>query len=236
MSGSAERQTIMAIGGHVGDMELTCGGVLATRSLEGAAIVTVALTAGEKGNPPGMAVEEYREQKVDEARRFAERLGGEAVVFDYPDGLLPVDDEAAFALCDVIREHRPSVLITHWKESIHQDHVAAHEIVHRAQFYAALPGFDRDLPAHFAAGPYYAENWEDPFEFTPTVYHRVSDEGFALWREAIALHWFTMNSTSFEYREYYTHLMSVRGIEARTRYAQAFDVPPMSRRAVVDSF
>ncbi len=236
MSGSAKRQTIMAIGGHVGDMELTCGGVLATRALEGDAVVTVALTAGEKGNPPGMVVEEYREQKVDEAKGFAERIGAEAIVFDYRDGLLPANDESAFMLCDVIRKHRPSVLITHWKESIHQDHVAAHEIVHKAQFYAALSGFERELPAHFAAGPYYAENWEDPFEFTPTVYHRVSDEGFELWREAIALHWFTMNSTSFEYREYYTHLMSVRGIEARTRYAQAFDVPPMNRRRTVDSF
>ena len=42
-------KTIMAIGAHIGDMELTCGGVLCTMALEGAKIVTVALTAGEKG-------------------------------------------------------------------------------------------------------------------------------------------------------------------------------------------
>jgi N-acetylglucosamine malate deacetylase 1 len=231
-----ERTVIMAIGGHVGDMELTCGGVLATRALAGDRIVTVGLTPGEKGNPPGMSTGDYREQKISEARRFAERLGGEAVVFEYPDGQLPVHDEAAFRLCDVIRSYKPSVLITHWKNSIHQDHIAAHELTHRAQLYAALPGFERNEPAHFAAGPYYAENWEDPFDFVPTVYHRVSDEGFELWREAISIHWFTVHSTSFAYREYYTHLMSVRGIEARTRYAQAFDQPPMSKRRVVDSF
>ena len=28
----SEPKTIMAIGGHIGDMELTCGGVLATMS------------------------------------------------------------------------------------------------------------------------------------------------------------------------------------------------------------
>ena len=41
-------KTIMAIGGHIGDMELTCGGTLATMSLEGHKIVIVALTGGEK--------------------------------------------------------------------------------------------------------------------------------------------------------------------------------------------
>ena len=30
-----EQKCIMAIGGHVGDAELTCGGVLASLSLEG---------------------------------------------------------------------------------------------------------------------------------------------------------------------------------------------------------
>ena len=229
-----EKRTIMAIGGHIGDMELTCGGVLATRSLRGDAVVTVALTAGEKGNPPGMSTAEYRAQKVREAELFAETLGGEAVVFPYADGELPVDDDCTFRLCDVIRKYKPSVLITHWKNSIHKDHIATHTIVNNAQYYAAIAGFERHDAPHFAAGPYYAENWEDPFEFTPSVYVRVSDEGFALWRRAIELHWFTVHSTSFEYREYYTHLMSVRGIEARTRYAQAFDVPPMSRRRVVD--
>ena len=226
--------TIMAIGGHVGDMELTCGGVLATRALRGDRIVTVALTAGEKGNPPDVSIDEYRSRKVSEATKFAERLGGEAVVFPYPDGQLPVNDEVSFKLCDAIRSYKPSVLITHWKRSIHQDHTATHELVHRAQLYAALAGFERQAPAHFAGGPYYAENWEDPFEFVPTVYHRVSPEGFELWRDAITLHWFTIHSAGFEYREYYTHLMSVRGIEARTTYAQAFDLPPMSKRRVVD--
>ncbi|MEA4888610.1 MAG: PIG-L family deacetylase [Clostridiaceae bacterium] len=228
-----EHKTWMAVGGHVGDMELTCGGVLATRALMGDRIITVALTGGEKGNPPHLSVADYRRQKEDEARAFAEKLHGEAVVFPYADGELPDNDEVRFRLADLIRLYRPSVLLTHWKNSIHKDHSAAHRIVNDAQFYAALPGFTRDLPPHYAAGPYYAENWEDPFEFIPSVYVEVSPEGFALWREAIALHWFTVHSTSFQYREYYTHLMSVRGIEARRQYAQAFDQPAMSKRSVV---
>ena len=229
-------KTIMAIGAHIGDMELTCGAVLATRSLEGDHVVTVALTAGEKGNPPDMTVADYRHQKEREAREFMELLGGSAVVLPYADGELRSDDDVKYAVCDVIREHKPDVLITHWAKSIHKDHTAAHSIVHDSQYYAALPGFERELPPHFAAGPYYAENWEDPFDFTPTVYFGVSQAGFDLWSKAIELHWFALNSTSFRYRDYYTHLISVRGIEARREYAQAFDVPPMSKRSVIDEF
>ena len=75
------KKVIMAIGGHVGDAELTCGGVLATASLRGSRIVTVAMTGGERGNPPDMTVADYRRQKEKESHTFAKMLVGEAVVF-----------------------------------------------------------------------------------------------------------------------------------------------------------
>ena len=56
----SEPKTIMAIGGHIGDMELTCGGVLATMALKGCKIITVALTAGERGNRSGIPQAESR--------------------------------------------------------------------------------------------------------------------------------------------------------------------------------
>lgn len=229
-------KTVMAIGAHIGDMELTTGGVLATMAAQGHRIVTVALTPGEKGNPPGMPVAEYRQQKIREAREFADLLGGKSVVMDTPDGELAVTEEAKLAVCDLIRTHRPDVLLTHWKHSMHKDHEATYAIVKDAQFYAGIAGFVREQPAHYAAGPYYAENWEDPEGFRPYLYVDVSDEGFALWEKAISRHWFTVHSTSFQYKEYYTHLMSVRGIEARKQRAQAFDVEEWSRRVVKPTF
>jgi hypothetical protein len=45
---SEDKLTILAVGGHIGDMELTAGMALAKHSLEGAHIVTLALTAGER--------------------------------------------------------------------------------------------------------------------------------------------------------------------------------------------
>ncbi len=230
------RKVLMAIGGHIGDAELTCGGVLATASLRGAKIVTVALTGGERGNPPTMTVEEYRKQKEQEARTFAEMLGGEAVVFPYADGELPETDEVKLALCDVIRKYKPDVLLTHWKNSIHKDHIATSRIVLDAQFFAGLPSVERELPAHFAKGPYYAENWEDSVGYTPYVYAEVTKEGFELWYKAISTHWFTVHSTSFHYREYYASLMKTRGFLCNKDYAETFTVEEDQKKVILTEF
>ena len=180
-------KTILAVGAHIGDMELTCGALLAANAVHGGRSVTLALTAGEKGAPAGADVAEYRKSKIAEAEAFAAELGGEAIVLGYPDGLLPDNDEARFAVCDVIRRVKPDILITHHAHSMHKDHAACHRIVTDAWFYAAIEGFERDLPRHFARHLYYAENWEDAEGFQPYVYLDVSD-GFALWEKAIEHH------------------------------------------------
>lgn len=230
------KKVLMAIGGHVGDAELTSGGVLATASLRGEKIVTVALTGGERGAPPHITVADYRRQKEDEARAFAELLGGEAVVFPYVDGELPETDEVKLQLCDVIRRYKPDVLLTHWKNSMHKDHMATHRIVKDAQFFAGLPTMERALPAHYAAGPYYAENWEDAEDFVPYTYVEVTPEGFELWYKAISTHWFAVNSPSFHYRDYYATLMKLRGYLCRKDYAEAFTIEKIDQKIIQTGF
>lgn len=230
---SDEKLTILAIGGHVGDAELTAGGVLASHSLKGDRIATLALTAGERGVPAGQDMAEYRVQKVNEAKTFVEMLGGEAFVFDdIPDGELLDNQEMRFRVCDVIRQVRPNVIITHWKNSMHKDHMTTHRIVNDARYFAALPTFERELPAHFAQRLYYAENWEDSVDYRPYVYVDFDEEAFDLWVKAVSTHWFVTGSKSFQYLEYYKHLMRVRGIEARKQYAQTFMIPEENMRVL----
>jgi len=232
----AEQKTIMAIGGHIGDMELTAGGVLATMALKGYKIVIVALTAGEKGCPPHLTVPEYREQKLGEAKAFTDLLGGTSVVWDYPDCELPINDESRFKLCDEIRKYKPDVLLTHWHGSIHKDHITTNKLVFEAQLLAGLPSVERDLPAHFARDLFYCENWEDPYKYVPHTYMQVSDEGFELWEKAISHHWFTINSKDFKFKDYYSHLMRVRGIESKNTRAQTFMQAPMEERIYKTEF
>ncbi|GIO14281.1 hypothetical protein J19TS2_38360 [Cohnella xylanilytica] len=229
---SEHKQKILAIGGHVGDMELTAGGVLASHSLKGDRIVTLALTAGERGVPEGREVGEYRRQKVREAEEFAELLGGEAIVFDVPDGELRNDEDMRLRVCDVIRRVRPNVIITHFKSSMHKDHNTTHLIVNDARYYAGLKPLERERPAHFASRLYYAENWEDAVDYKPYLYVDFDQEAYDLWVKAASRHWFVTGSKSFPYLEYYKHLVRVRGIEARKAYAETFMIPPETMRVL----
>lgn len=229
-----KQQTILAVGGHVGDMELTAGALLATQSLRGDKIVTLAMTAGEKGAPSGQSDKEYRIQKLDEAKKFADMLGGQSFVLDYPDGELPDNDEARMLVCDIIREVRPDVMITHFQNSMHKDHSNTHKIAVDARFYAGNPFFERKLPAFSVPKLYFAENWEDSVGFHPFIYVDVT-EGFELWKKAVSTHWFVTGSTSFPYLEYYEHLSRLRGIEMRRERAECFTVEEDQLRVFKES-
>lgn len=214
-------ERILAIGAHIGDAELTCGGVLSSYAAAGGHIATLALTAGEKGTPKGMTVEDYRVQKVNEAKAFADLLGGSSYVLDWPDGDLAFCDESRFAVCDIIRRERPQLILTHHEKSMHRDHSLCNRIVQDGWFLASQPGFVREDPACFAPLR-FAENWEDSTDFHPYEYLEVTEAGFQLWQKAIKTHWFVTGSTSFPYFEYYSHLKRLRGIEARKAYAEAY--------------
>lgn len=229
---SRKTLTILAIGGHVGDMELTAGGVLASHSLKGDRIVTLALTAGERGVPAGQDMGEYREQKVREAKAFADMLGGESIVFDIPDGELSDSEDMRYRVCDVIRRVKPDIIITHFKNSMHKDHRTTHLIVNDARFFAGLASMQRHEPAHFASRLYYAENWEDAVDYVPYVYIDFDQDAYDLWVQAVSQHWFVTGSASFPYLEYYKHLARVRGIEARKTYAETFMIPEESLRII----
>ena len=226
-------RVIMAIGAHVGDMELTCGGVLASHAMDGDQIITVALTAGEKGNPPHMTVAKYREQKVREAGEFAAALGGESIVLDHADGLLPYDDSTVWEVCDLLRKYRPDAVLTHWKESVHKDHRNPSRIVCDARYYAANQGFERELPAHPGMSLYFTENWEDSMGFKPYLYVDIS-KGYKLWYQAVKGHWFVTHSTDYRYLEYYDALSICRGCESGYERAQAFMVRECRDRVMGD--
>ncbi|MCL2521467.1 MAG: PIG-L family deacetylase [Erysipelotrichales bacterium] len=230
------QKVLLAIGAHIGDMELTCGGVLATHAKKGYKIVTVALTAGERGNPKHMTQDEYRVQKVNEAKIFAEMLGGEAIVFETKDGELLPSEEIKYRVAQLIRDYKPQAVFTHWKNSMHKDHANTFLIVNDAQFYAGVDIGDKVKGQTHYAPVYLCENWEDREDFSPYIYYEVSEEGYQLWKSAIEKHWFIMNSSSFKYYDYYTSIIKANGCLARKQYAQAFNIVDYQKKVVRTDF
>lgn len=217
--------TVLAIGAHIGDMDLTAGPVLAEHVLRGGRAEILALTPGERGHPR-MAPEEYKAQKLAEGAEFAKDIGAGFRCFDdLSDGFLRVDDDVALRIADVVREVRPGTVIAHWGRSIHTDHENASALAERGRFLAGLP-LARELPRHGVRELLYAENWEDEEGFGPGRYVPVSAEAADRWRAAIGKQAFARGETyGFRYIDYYTALMTVRGCLAGTERACALAVP-----------
>lgn len=227
-------RTILAVGAHAGDMELTAGAVLLKQRQLGDRVVVLHLSLGERGNPK-LAAPTYGAQKRKEAEAAARVLGGEAMFGPFRDGEVPNNDDARRYVAEVIRQVKPTLVITHWRESIHRDHAATHAIVVDAVLLAAIEPGSRGEPAHRGARLWYAENWEDTQEFQPYLYVDVSDQ-MAKWRELVTSYEFVRGGISaFAYLDYYTALATVRGAEARRPQAVAFDIDPLGKRRVLDS-
>jgi LmbE family N-acetylglucosaminyl deacetylase len=217
---------ILAVGAHIGDMDLTAGPVLADAALAGHRVVLLALTPGERGHPR-LDVERYREQKLAEGHAFAAAIGAELRVLGYSDGFLEASPRVCAEVAAVIREVRPEVLIAHWGRSIHADHAAASAVAVRARLWASLPLRPEepggDLPRHGVRRLLYTENWEDAEGFVPDVYVPVSARAFEIWRAAIEGQAFARGETyGFRYIDYYTAQLTMRGCLARTERAVAF--------------
>ena len=225
-------KTVIAVGGHIGDMELTAGPVLAKVALEGGRAIIIDCTYGERGHPT-IPPSVYREQKLEEARFFADTIGAELIALDYSDGFLPDDEAVAEQIAAVIREAKPDILITHWLRSMHRDHEHAARAALRAAFLASIPLEEVDAERHSVPTILHTENWEDMQGFEADVYYEISDEAYEKWRAGIERHAFARGETyGFRFIDYYSALMQVKGCLVGHQRAAAFKSAGQERFAL----
>lgn len=223
MESLRQRLCIVAVGAHVADMEFTAGATLLKHARSGWEAHIIHLTLGEKGNPR-LPPEEYGLQKRKEGEEAAKILQAIPHFLPYRDGELTVSEEISRELAKLLRQLRPQVVITHWRESIHSDHTATYHLTRRAIFIATNPHFDLDaLPPLDNVRLYYAENWEDAENFRPFVYVDISDV-FNDWERAFKCFAIGRGEGGFPYWDWYRARTRIRGIEIGSQYAQAFAV------------
>lgn len=228
---SAQNRTVLAIGAHSGDMEVSAGALLIKHVRLGDRVVLLHLTLGEAGHPK-MPVAEYALQKRREAEAAARCIGAEVRFGPWKDGHLNRTEQAAGWLANEIRTIKPTHVVTHWKNSIHRDHETAYQLVNDAVLLASLP--ETPNPWRGVRSLWYAENWEDPEGFQPYIYVDVTgllDD----WKKcAVSYEFLRGGISAFPYLKYYESLASVRGAEARRGAALAFDVEPSGKKRVLD--
>lgn len=133
------KRSIMGIGAHPDDLEISCGGTLAAYAGHGHRVTMCHVCRGDKGHfrlPPG----ELRQVRCAEAGAAARLIGAGLVMLDVPDGEAGSDWAGQrLRVVEAIREAKPDLIITHAPEDYHPDHVAVQRMVVEAAFLATVP-------------------------------------------------------------------------------------------------
>ena len=138
-----ENVDVLFFGAHPDDIELTCGATAAKLVKDGLRIGLVDLTRGEMGT---RGTPQTRKR---EAAAAAKALGATfRHTLDFQDGNLQTGREQELQIIEVLRRHRPSLVIGPYPDDRHPDHTRTGRLVTEASFYAGLKSLETGLPAH----------------------------------------------------------------------------------------
>jgi len=147
---------VLAIGAHPDDVELGCGGTVALLARRGLQVGILHLTSGEmgtRGTPP---------ERREEAERAAGVVGAKALFLDCGDGGLRMGSREQDALIELLRRHRPEIVLGPSPKDRHPDHERAYTLVHESCFYSGLVRRGEGEPHRPAVVYSYMQH--DPFE------------------------------------------------------------------------
>ncbi|MGC9523761.1 MAG: PIG-L deacetylase family protein [Anaerolineae bacterium] len=226
-----DKLSLVFFDAHAADMINTSAGTIANHTKKGHRVTLVALTPGEKGYAfyEGLEItaEQYLQGKIDMWESAGEILGVNDVrTLQWKDGELPYSDEVINTCCDIIREVQADIVVTHWKGSIHKDHINTYKNVMDAVFLAGLPGYERDYPAHRVEQVYFSDNWEDWEDYEPDTYVDVTDVMDLKLKALDKLLQITRElglEGGFDYKGFYQALAKMRGCLSREfKYAEGY--------------
>ncbi|MGD0223699.1 MAG: PIG-L family deacetylase [Terriglobia bacterium] len=216
--------SIMAIAAHPGDAFFAMGAAVALQVHLGGQAVFLSLSLGERGSSK-IAPPEYGALQRQSSERAAQMLGARAEFLTYPDGEVPENEEVKLRVCDLIREHKADIIVTHWQGSWHKDHKACYQVVNDAVFYASLPALARQQSPHAVKKVFFADNWEDANGFAADTYLDITPV-FDRWLEACAVFPMWRGENGFRYNDYYRSLAIGRGCLGGSQYAIGLMSPP----------
>jgi bacillithiol biosynthesis deacetylase BshB1 len=150
---------------HADDIELACGGTIATLAKSGRKVAIVDLTRGEMGTrgTPQTRLRESRAAAKTLGAAFREQL-------DFGDGGLRTGPDEERQIIDVVQRWRPALVFAPWPDERHPDHSRAGRLITEASFYAGLRKMKTRLAAHRPQVViYYLQNYIPPLSFVVDV-------------------------------------------------------------------
>lgn len=136
---------VLAVGAHPDDIEIRCGGTLARYAQAGHHVMMAHATNGNKGHLT-MPPDELAKVREQEARASAAIIGAELFWMNFPDAEIFYDKETRLAFVDLIRRARPDIILTHWHEAYHPDHMITSQLVCGASYLSTVPYVETGHP------------------------------------------------------------------------------------------
>ena len=134
----------LVIAAHPDDAEIGAGGTILALKSQGARVGVLDLTDGEP-TPHGTPEIRQKETVAATAILGLDWRGN----LGLPNRALIADLDGRHKVASMIRHLRPRVLLTHYWEDAHPDHVAASALVDAARFWAKLTKTDMPGEPHF---------------------------------------------------------------------------------------
>jgi LmbE family N-acetylglucosaminyl deacetylase len=227
MTDRLDRLDVVAVAPHPDDLEMTCGGTLASLVRQGYRVGIIDLTTGE---PTPRGSEEIRAREAEAARRV---LGVHVRVnLGLPNRVLMDSPEVRFRLATELRRFRPDVLVTMAGRTpaASPDHHQAHLLAEGGRFYSQLTRWDDQFAGTapyrvphlvYAPAPFDAEQrlWHSMFVIDVT-------DTFELKLEAIRCYESQLDAARFEtLRHFLSGQAAADGARCGFKYGERFALP-----------
>lgn len=162
---------LLVVSAHPDDAEISVGGIIAKGVSEGLKVGILDLTSGE---PTPQGTPELRLAETESASKvlgvhYRENLG-------LPNRCLQADLEARRELAGVFRKTRPKLILAHWQEDVHPDHVSASRLCDDARFWAKLSRTDLEGEPYWPPQMLYYLSIHLRIHPKPTVVVDISEQ------------------------------------------------------------
>lgn len=207
------KMKILAVGAHLDDVELACGGTLAKALKNGHQVKMIVLSKSGYKNYDGRIMR-TDEKAVKEGLAAAKVLGVEDFeVLDFENKDIPYHSVVIEALERRINEFKPDIIFTHWPFDTHQAHVGASKsTITAARRYNTIYLYEPIAPS----GRSYVA-------FRPQVYIDISDV-IDQKIEALKKHETEYRKFGEDWIEGVKARAAFRGYEMGVKYGEVFEV------------
>lgn len=204
---------ILAIGAHLDDIEIGCGGTLAEAARAGWKTHMLVLSHSDYADLDGR-VFRTDNQALQEGKKAARKLGDvELEVLDFTTKQIPYDFRVVEAIEVPLRKIQPDVILTHWPHDTHQDHRAVSRAsISACRYFNSILFYEPMTPSGRSYLP-----------FRPQVYVAVSPEAVQAKRESLLAH----ESQYKKYGDIWLDAVIARGVhrgyEIGVSHAECFE-------------